>query len=124
MKNEIYIVLFDWASDTWEDVETYLFHDFKDARKKFDELIRDELNAELSWVGSEAFDENKQINEDFTFKNNIDSQNTQSLFWYVSDNYILNYTSRKSNKESTMNIQINRLNKTYKIQTIHGGTKI
>ena len=70
MKNEIYIVLFDWASDTWEDVETYLFHDFKAARKKFDELIRD-----------------KQINEDFTFKNNIDSQNTQSLFWYVSDNY-------------------------------------
>ena len=87
MKNEIYIVLFDWASDTWEDVETYLFHDFKAARKKFDELIRDELNAELSWVGSEAFDENKQINEDFTFKNNIDSQNTQSLFWFVSDNY-------------------------------------
>ena len=41
MKNEIYIVLFDWASDTWEDVETYLFHDFKAARKKFDELIRD-----------------------------------------------------------------------------------
>lgn len=39
----------------------------------------------MSWVGSEVFDENGDVNEGYEFDSNIDDKNAKELYWHVVD---------------------------------------
>ena len=86
MKDEhIYLVLFDWSTTDCDGIETYLYRRYEDARRKFDELIQNECDAEMSWVGSEVFDMNGEVNEGYELDCNTDDETAHELFWRVAD---------------------------------------
>ena len=53
--------------------------------EKFDEYIEEESDAELSWVGSEVFDENGEVNDGYSLRTNEDTDADVELFWEVTD---------------------------------------
>lgn len=83
--NNIYLILFDWSTTDCDGIETYLYRHYEDARQKFEELIENECDAELSWVGSEVFDENGEVNDGYELDCNMDDENAQELYWRVVD---------------------------------------
>lgn len=83
--NTVYLIAFDWSTTDCDGIETYLYRNYKDARKKFNELIKNECNANLSWVGSEVFDENGEVNDGYELDCNTDDKNAQELYWRVVD---------------------------------------
>lgn len=85
MNNEIYLILFDWSTNDSDGIETYLYHRFEDALEKFNEIIENERNPDLSWVGEEVFDENGDVKDGYELDCNIDDKNAQELFWHVVD---------------------------------------
>lgn len=85
MNKHIYLILLDWSTTDSDGIETYLYHDYKAARKKFNALIKDECNADTSWVGSEVFDENGRVNKDYELDCNTDDKNAHELYWRVVD---------------------------------------
>lgn len=85
MNNKIYLILFDWSTTDLDGIKTFHFHHFEDARKKFNELIENECNPDLSWVGSEVFDENGGVNEGYELDCNSDDENAKELYWHVVD---------------------------------------
>ncbi len=85
MNKTVYLVLFDWSTTDSDGIETYLYHHYEDARKKFNNIITDECNSDLSWVGSEVFDENGEVNDDYELDCNTDEENAHELYWHVVD---------------------------------------
>lgn len=84
----VYMAMLDWLTPDDHDTNYYLYKNFKDALKKFESLIKDECNADISWVGSEVFDENGEVNEGFELSCNTDTYEggERNLYWCVSDN--------------------------------------
>lgn len=85
MKDNIYLILFDWSTTDSDGIETYLYRDYENARRKFDELITSECDADMSWVGSEAFDENGNVTEDYELDSNADDITARELYWHIAD---------------------------------------
>lgn len=54
---KVYVVIFEWRCDYDHDARTFVFRKREDAIKKFRNIIADEMNPNLSWVGEIAFDE-------------------------------------------------------------------
>ena len=54
LKRTVYMVLFDWSTTDADSIETFLFYDYDAAYKKFKEIMSDECDPELSWVGKNA----------------------------------------------------------------------
>lgn len=86
MNNNIYMILFDWSTTDTDGIETFLYYHYEDAVEKFNKLIQDECNPEISWVGSDVFDENGDTNDGYDLECNIYEKNTESLYWHVFDN--------------------------------------
>lgn len=84
-ENFVYIVQFDWSTTDCDGIETYLYYRHEDALDKFNELIENESDADLSWVGSEVFDENGDVNDGYDLECNTDDENAESLYWHVVD---------------------------------------
>lgn len=53
----VYIVQFDWATPDASGINLYVFGDYGRAYDKFKELICNERNPEMSWVGDIEFDD-------------------------------------------------------------------
>lgn len=85
MKQYIYLIIFDWSTTDSDGIETFLYRNFEDARKHFNEMIENECDADLSWVGSEVFDENGDVNDGYELDCNIDDKNAKELYWHVVD---------------------------------------
>ncbi len=85
MNNNIYLILFDWSTNDSDGIETFLYYHFEDALEKLNELIENERNPNLSWVGEEVFDENGDVNDGYELDCNTDDKNAQELFWHVVD---------------------------------------
>ncbi len=79
------MILFDWSTTDSDGIETFLYHDYDAARKKFNELIEEEHNPEMSWVGDEVFDENGNVNDGYDLETNIYDETAESLYWHVVD---------------------------------------
>lgn len=82
-KKYVYQVILDWATQDDSSVETEVFDTYEKALNHFHKLIDNELNPEISWVGSDAFDENKNLNEDYEFDCNLDASNKTDLWWNI-----------------------------------------
>ena len=55
--DKVFIVQFDWATPDAEGIDLYVYRNYDDAYDKFKQLICEERNPELSWVGDLEFDE-------------------------------------------------------------------
>lgn len=85
MDKNIYMILFDWSTTDSDGIETFLYHRFEDAVDKFNKLIKDERNPDISWVGSEAFDENGNVNDGYELYCNTNDKRAENLYWRVVD---------------------------------------
>ena len=61
----VYLVQLNWSTTDYDGVETFLYAEYDDAYSKFKDLITDECAADTSWIGSEVFDEDGEINDDY-----------------------------------------------------------
>lgn len=85
MKNDVYLILFDWSTNDSDGIETYLYSRFEDALEKLNEIIENECNHDVSWVGEEVFDENGDVNDGYELDCNTDDKNAKELYWHVVD---------------------------------------
>ncbi len=84
-EKHVYMILFDWSTTDSDGIETFLYHDYEAARKKLDEIIQNECDADLSWIGSEVFDENGDVNDGYELDCNTDDKAAEDLYWHVVD---------------------------------------
>ena len=84
--DKVYIVQFDWATSDAEDVDLYVFGSYDKAYDKFKELICNERNPEMSWVGDIEFDDDGYPIDDryeFSFEDN--NSNESEVWWHIRD---------------------------------------
>ena len=91
MKNNIvYMVEFDWSVENDCNVETELFFDYNKALERYDELIANELDPNLSWVGDLAIKPNGCINKGYTLEQYGDRTKKENLYWHCTmDDYYM-----------------------------------
>lgn len=87
MNNEIYLILFDWSTNDCDGIETYLYYRFEDALQKLNELIENECDPDLSWIGLEVFDKNGDVKDGYELDCNMSDKNAQNLYlyWHIVD---------------------------------------
>lgn len=81
----VYMVVFDWSTTDDCGLEIKLFDTYKKALARYKQYIKSERNAELSWVGSEVFDENDNVNDGYEFHCCRHTKGEQNLYWKVAD---------------------------------------
>lgn len=81
----VYITIFDWSTEDSNGVEVEIFDTYEKAYSKFCEIIENEKNPELSWVGEQAFDENGVINKHYNLDEFTDATHKTDLWWNVVD---------------------------------------
>lgn len=81
----VYLVMMEWLTEDGNGPDYYLYKDYAAAKNKYKRLIKDECDADISWVGSEAFDENGNVNDGFHFKCSEPTNKEQDLFWEITD---------------------------------------
>ncbi len=81
----IYLVMLEWSIADDSGVDYYLYHEYTAAKDKYKRLIEDENNADISWVGSELFDENGDVNKGYHFECSEETDEEQNLCWKVAD---------------------------------------
>ncbi len=84
-KSYKYLVMLEWSTEDDSGLDYYLYHDYKAAKDKYKRLIKDENDADISWIGSEVFDENGEVNKGYHFKCSEKTNKEQNLCWEVSD---------------------------------------
>lgn len=83
--NYVYLVIFKWSVEDDSGTDIKVFETYYDAREYSDKLIEDENNADLSWVGSEVFNENGETNEDFSLYSSLSHNANRYQYWRVID---------------------------------------
>lgn len=81
----IYLVMLEWMTEDNNGIDDYLYKSYATAKEKYNRLIEDECNADISWVGSEVFDENGEVNEGYKLDCTEETDEEQNLCWRVSD---------------------------------------
>ena len=92
-KSYTYLVMLEWQTEDDSGLDYYLYHNYSAAKNKYKNLITDENDADISWVGSEVFDENGEVNEGYHFDCREETGEEQNLCWRVAD---LNNSNRFS----------------------------
>ena len=81
-KKFVYVVLFDYSTDDCSGIDLYIFDTYQKALNKFNEIIEQEKQPEMSWVG-EKF---KNNTFDYELDTNIeDAKDGVELWWNVTD---------------------------------------
>lgn len=83
---KLYLVLFNWATEDDSGLDTKLYSTYEAAVNAFNQIVKDELNSELSWAG-EAFDENGDYDEDLyelNCSNEYDGGEERELWWCIN----------------------------------------
>jgi len=84
---KLYLVLFNWATDDDSGLDTKLYSTYEAAVNAFNNIVKDELNPELSWVGG-VFDKNGNYDEDLyelNCSNEYDGGEECELWWCIND---------------------------------------
>ena len=84
--NKVFIIQFDWSTTDAEGIDLYVYGSYDKAYDKFKELICNERNPEISWVGDLEFDDDGYpIDEyyelDFEDNNSCESE----VYWHIVD---------------------------------------
>ena len=81
-KKFVYVVLLDYSTDDCSGIDLYIFDTYQKALNKFNEIIEQEKQPEMSWVG-EKFTNNTF---DYELDTNIeDAKDGVELWWNVTD---------------------------------------
>ena len=82
----MFLVMFDWSTDDDCGIETFLYNDYDAAHRKFAGLVKDELDPETSWVGSQAVNKYGKVKKGYVL-DYIDSgvKNTNAYFRVMQD---------------------------------------
>lgn len=81
-KKFVYVVLLDYSTDDYSGIDLYIFDTYQKALNKFNEIIEQEKQPEMSWVG-EKF---KNNTFDYELDTNIeDAKEGVELWWNVTD---------------------------------------
>lgn len=83
--NSIYLVMLIWSTDEADGTDYYLYKNYDTAKNKYDRLIEDENDADISWIGSEVFNENGEVNKGYKLKCSEVTESEQDLYWNVED---------------------------------------
>lgn len=81
----IYLVMLEWLTEDDAGLDYYLYKSYTDAKDKYERLIEDENDADISWIGSKVFDENGEVNEGFNFECSKETNEEKNLCWKVTD---------------------------------------
>lgn len=83
---KVYEVIFNWSTEDENNIETAIFSTYKKAKKYFNNIIKNENDAEISWVGDGVFDENGEVVDGYELNCNTDyskGKEEQDLWWCV-----------------------------------------
>lgn len=81
-KKFVYVVLFNYSTDDCSGIDLYIFDTYQKALNKFNEIIEQEKQPEMSWVG-EKF---KNNTFDYELDTNIEyAKDGVELWWNVTD---------------------------------------
>lgn len=82
MENKfVYVILFDYSTDDCSGIDLYIFDTYQKALNKFNEIIEQEKQPEMSWVG-EKF---KNNTFDYELDTNIENaKEGVELWWNVT----------------------------------------
>ena len=81
-KKFVYVVLFDYSTNDCSGIDLYIFDTYQKALNKFNEIIEQEKQPEMSWVG-EKFKNNTL---DYELDTNIeDAKDGVELWWNITD---------------------------------------
>lgn len=84
-RNHVYLVMLEWSAEDDNGLDYYLYYDYAAAKAKYKRLIKDEKDADISWVGSEVFGENGNVNERYDFECSTITREEKNLCWKVTD---------------------------------------
>lgn len=76
----VYMIKFYWSTDDDQGCETELYNDYDDAVKRFNEMIENEKNPDLSWV-ADAFCDKDFDDENYELDYRL---GTEYMYWSVS----------------------------------------
>lgn len=99
---KVYMITFEWSIEGGRDIDIELYSTYSKVLEKFNEMINNECNSELSWVGEEAFDENGNLNERFYLDTNTNIGGENELRWHVFDKI-------DSNRYSLIDLKVKKL---------------
>lgn len=83
MKN-VYMVLFDWSTTDDASVEVELFDSYGKAFDRFNEIIAQEHNPDMSWA-ADAFHEDGTERDGYIFDSETDGSEERDLFWNLTN---------------------------------------
>ncbi|MDE6275738.1 MAG: hypothetical protein K2M75_04275 [Clostridia bacterium] len=84
---KIYIIKFDWSTTDSGDVELFVYGTYDKAYAKFKELISNELNPDISWVGDIEWNDEGQPIGHYEFEYNDDNSNENEVYWRMTDEW-------------------------------------
>lgn len=83
---KVYIIQFDWSNDYSESIELFVYDSYDKAYDKFKELIADERNPDISWIGKLAWDGNKNRPiGGYVFEHKDKQSDDTEVYWRLSD---------------------------------------
>lgn len=83
---KVYIVKFDWSTSDADDVELFIYKRYDDAYDKFKEIICNERNPEMSWVGDIEFDDDGYpVDDHYEFEFEDNNSNESEVYWRITD---------------------------------------
>ena len=82
---KVYEVIFNWSTEDENNVETAIFSTYKKAKKHFNNIIKKENNADISWVGDGVFNEDGEVNDGYELNcnPNYPKGEEHDLWWCV-----------------------------------------
>ncbi len=86
---KIYVVMIDWSTEDWSDVDIYVYDTYDKARDKYNELIADEMKSENSWVGNLEWENGIPQGHYELFTSESDTED--NLYWHIEDTWNYNY---------------------------------
>lgn len=78
--NSVYMIRFLWSTNDDQDTEIELYGNYDDAVKRFNEMIENEKNPDLSWA-ADAFDGERFDDENYEFDQRL---GTEYMYWSVN----------------------------------------
>ena len=81
-KKFLYVVLLDYSTDGYSGIDLYIFDTYQKALNKFNEIIEQEKQPEMNWIGE------KFTNNTFDYELDTNIENAKDgveLWWNVTD---------------------------------------
>lgn len=90
---KIFLVKFDYSTEDCHDVELQAFTDYDKAYDVFKELIANELNPDVSWVGNITFDDDGDPVGHYELDCEDNNTCESEVWWKIEDTWDSRYYS-------------------------------